>query len=57
MSIQGLENHEELVWTNHDFLHKSEVNPPFSPLMCIKLMIINKLELNIKAHLGGDLEF
>ena len=26
--IEGLENHEELMWTNHDFIHKSEVDPP-----------------------------
>ena len=28
MSIDGLKNHKELVWTNYDFVHKSEVDPP-----------------------------
>ena len=26
-SMEGLENHEELVSINHDFIHKSEVEP------------------------------
>ena len=26
--MDGLENHEQLACTNHDLLHKSEVNPP-----------------------------
>ena len=29
--MQDLENHEQLVCTNHDFVHKSEVDPPPPP--------------------------
>ena len=37
MSMEGLENGEELVWKNRDFVHKSEVNP----LPC--LMFLSKM--------------
>ena len=28
MSMEGLENHKQLVCINHDFVHKAKVDPP-----------------------------
>ena len=28
MSMEGFDNHEQLLCKNHDFLHKQEVDPP-----------------------------
>ena len=40
MGVYGVGNHEQLVWTNHDFVHKSEVDRPHVTIQELNLYLV-----------------